>query len=1109
MNRRATTVLFGGAVLGIILLLAVYMGLIVTGVIDTRPGDLVIVAQSAQKEYDGKPLSCPEAEIRSGSLKKGHKLEISSDSSLTDAGTCENKIEVKIRDSMGADVTNHYNVETKPGTLTVTPRKLVLRSGSTQKMYDGMPLDYGFWEIVSGEVPSDCQVNSVFSSSLTYPGQEKNAFAVTVTDSFGRDVSQNFSLSYIYGTLTVTKRPLTVTSYGATKVYDGLPLTYENCTIDGELLPEHYLWVEYPASITNVGSVTNNIIVNITSWGKDGEDYTRYYDVTVKVGTLTVTPRPIQVTASPAIKNYTGTDLPVGEAYLTGGSLVAGHRLNATVEAVKNDMNTVEYIIRDVKIEAGSPTHYETENYQITLVHGIDRDQMLDLTVASGSKSAPYTGQALICEQYMLSAGTLAQGHEMSVDFTGSQTEIGTSPNTFTVTIVDSATGEDVTYRYNVQYQYGTLEVYETSPSAGGEIIDDGGISQGGAQNQSAVAARIWAESGGKVYLRWKSYGDYVLDEQSGRWEWSDAMAYPLAPVNMLYTVGQALAADGKVPVLYNVELLGNQYLLPNYAAEGPSGEVNDVVLAPTSLAYTMSGYLWTYSYTDALRYAAPGLEGEMMQAYTAFVSGQYLAVPESTKQALLALAEQNGLRVDRLSIIEDVAAYIRASATYDTNFTPCPQGEDEVVYFLTESKSGVCRHFASAATLMYRALGIPARYVVGYTVYAAGNDWTDVTGADAHAWVEVFIPGLGWVRIDPTPAANTEVTEDSLVLGLTKVLGYYTGLPYRASEENVVVLSDVLKPGHTIASVKVKGERTEAGVGVSTIEAVTILDENGNDVTAEYEDDWVLQDGVIEVKKPTLIVTAASNKKIYDGIEMTAPSYTYTFVNTQLSDLYQVTATVTGAQTEVGQSSNEIGDVRITEKIFDTDITDNFVIERVSGTLKVYRYELSVSSPSATKPYDGQPLIADRLTYDARALDDLGHRLVYTMPQITNAGSIYNTPTCTVLDAYGNDVTKEYDILVSSGVLRVERVALTVLTDSAQKVYDGTPLTVHDFAIMQGTLVPGQTIDSWQIKGSQTNVGVSEVNVTGIVIRDGQGRDVSANYLITVLPGTLMVTAP
>ena len=292
-----------------------------------------------------------------------------------------------------------------------------------------------------------------------------------------------------------------------------------------------------------------------------------------------------------------------------------------------------------------------TDNYEITLVHGIDRDQMEKLVFASGSKAAPYTGEPLTCDQYVLAEGVLDPAHEAVPHFTGSQTEIGFSDNTFTVTVVDTVTGEDVTYRYDISYEYGTLEVYDQAPSTGGEISDDGSLDNS-TQNADAIAARVWAENSGRVYLRWKSYGNYSFREDTGNWGWGDAMAYPLASENMLYTAGQALAMGGALPTYYQIEILGKQFLLPNYVAEGPRGAYNDVVLSPYADSYALYGYNWQYSYADALRYAAQGIESEQNKLYTAFVYEQYLSVPESTKQALLAFAEQHGLAADRLSTL-------------------------------------------------------------------------------------------------------------------------------------------------------------------------------------------------------------------------------------------------------------------------------------------------------------------------------------------------------------------------------------------------------------------------------------------------------------------------
>ena len=140
MNRKSSTVLFGSIVIGILIMLAIYMGLIVTGVIDTRPSSLVVQIESAQKEFDGVPLTCEKYTIKKGALRKGHKLEVTYGAQQTEVGWAENIATVKVKDALGADVTSHYEIDTRPGKLTVTHRKLIVKSGDTQKVYDGLPL---------------------------------------------------------------------------------------------------------------------------------------------------------------------------------------------------------------------------------------------------------------------------------------------------------------------------------------------------------------------------------------------------------------------------------------------------------------------------------------------------------------------------------------------------------------------------------------------------------------------------------------------------------------------------------------------------------------------------------------------------------------------------------------------------------------------------------------------------------------------------------------------------------------------------------------------------------------------------------------------------------
>ncbi|MBR5880548.1 MAG: hypothetical protein IKZ16_02575, partial [Clostridia bacterium] len=348
MNRKSSTVLIGSIVIGIVIMLAIYMCLIVTGVIDTRPSTLVVTLGSAQKEFDGTPLVCEEYTLQKGALKKGHTLEVTFGAEQTDVGYTMNEATVQVRDALGVDVTSHYKIETRPGKLTVTTRSLVFKSGDAQKVYDGAPLTNDVWDLVMGKLPEGYSVSASFAGAQTEPGTSDNYFAVTIFDADGTPVSQNFDVSLRYGKLIVTKRHLTVTSYGASKVYDGTPLRYESYTMEGEVLSEHYLNVTFPNSQTDVGEVTNNINVQVLSGY--GSDVTDYYEIGIRVGTLKVTPRPIEISASPCIKHYTGEELPKGQWYLTKGLLVDGHEMNVEVEAIKNEMDTVEYLLRAVTI---------------------------------------------------------------------------------------------------------------------------------------------------------------------------------------------------------------------------------------------------------------------------------------------------------------------------------------------------------------------------------------------------------------------------------------------------------------------------------------------------------------------------------------------------------------------------------------------------------------------------------------------------------------------------------------------------------------------------------------------------------------------------------------
>ena len=91
---------------------------------------------------------------------------------------------------------------------------------------------------------------------------------------------------------------------------------------------------------------------------------------------------------------------------------------------------------------------------------------------------------------------------------------------------------------------------------------------------------------------------------------------------------------------------------------------------------------------------------------------------------------------------------------TYDES-PPATGGLPPLAHFVSEGKRGYCQHFAGAMALMLRFLGIPARVAGGFTSGKHEGDTWVVTDHNAHAWVEAWFPGYGWLAFDPTPGAG------------------------------------------------------------------------------------------------------------------------------------------------------------------------------------------------------------------------------------------------------------------------------------------------------------------------------------------------------------------
>jgi transglutaminase-like putative cysteine protease len=193
----------------------------------------------------------------------------------------------------------------------------------------------------------------------------------------------------------------------------------------------------------------------------------------------------------------------------------------------------------------------------------------------------------------------------------------------------------------------------------------------------------------------------------------------------------------------------------PEVAVPASNGDMLGALTSPDE--YTVVSYVPATS-AEELR----GAGGD----YPAEITRRYLRLPESLPERVLGLARQvtqaSLTPYDRALAIE---SYLR-QFPYTLEVGRPPAGRDVVDYFLFTEQRGYCDYYASAMVVLARAVGLPARLVIGYSSgeYDPARAEYIVRKENAHSWAEVYFPGYGWAEFEPTagqPAIH-ELEDDS-----------------------------------------------------------------------------------------------------------------------------------------------------------------------------------------------------------------------------------------------------------------------------------------------------------------------------------------------------------
>lgn len=220
---------------------------------------------------------------------------------------------------------------------------------------------------------------------------------------------------------------------------------------------------------------------------------------------------------------------------------------------------------------------------------------------------------------------------------------------------------------------------------------------------------------------------------------------YPLGLKHVENDVGHSYEVDVSLEKIYGAEL-GNLPGIGQYTVEYESPR------------FSMSRM------TSAVDQNHPLLTEEFMEHYTQLPD----SLPERVRDLAIELTQDKENWYDKAKTIEQY--FGRVDFQYDQRDVAVPgRNEDYVDQFLFETQKGYCDNFSTSMVVMLRSIGIPARWVKGYTegdfrgMTDSGQRLYVITNNNAHSWVEVFLPEVGWVPFEPTKgfSNNVQISND------------------------------------------------------------------------------------------------------------------------------------------------------------------------------------------------------------------------------------------------------------------------------------------------------------------------------------------------------------
>ena len=1140
----------------------------IDGKLEIGKAAVTLKSATLSKKYDGNALVNGDTalEIESG-FAEGEGATYNFTGSQTVVGSSANAFSYELNGNTNID---NYAISKQEGTLTVTNREakyeITVKANSATATYDGKEHEAVGVETYEFTVEGNSYTVSGLS---TEDPKQKDAGSYTnnitgtpvVTDKEGNVVTSEFEVKTENGSLTITPRQVNLTSESASKPYDGTPLTRPSVTGGDGFVAGEVTDIRATGSVTNVseGEVTNAITY------ATGEKFNAdNYNITREEGRLSITASQEKVTVT--ITGHTNTEKYDGTPKKAEGYEVAiasdsglykeaDFSFSGTAEVEKTDAAETAY---PMGLAAGQFTNTNTNfaNVEFVVTDGALTITPRQVILTSATDEKVYDGTPLTNHNVTVSGDGFAAGEGATYDVTGTQTDKGSSDNTFTYKLNENTKASN----YSIELAPGELTVTPVTDKVTVTITEhSASLKYNGAEQSvtgydTAIDNTLYKETdftfSGDATAKGTDFGSYPMNLKAEDFTNKNKnfanVVFEIVDGQLEITkrdVELISGSDEKVydgtPLTKNHILIAGDQFVPGEGADyDVTGSQTNAGSSDNEFTYRLNSSTKAINYniktTPGTLKVTPVTDNVIVTITEHSDSAKYDGTEKTVTGYDVAidneLYTENDFTFSGNDVIKATDADIYNMELKPSDFNNISHNFASVTFKIVDGTLNISRRDVTltSATDSKTYDGKPLtndNVAVGGDGFAEGEGAVyNVTGSQTEAGFSNNT--FSYELKDNTKPDNYNITpfegiltvsssEDEVVVTITGNKGTqkYDGTEKTVKGYTVSITSPLYKESDfTFDGIAlVKG--TNADIYMMGLSEENFTNTNKNFAKVTFH----VIDGSLVIEKRNLVLTSASAQKVYNGTELTAKDVTVSgdgFVKGEGASY-----DVTGTQTTVGDSENTF-----TYKLNENTNADNYTIETKNGSLLVTpvtdQVVVTLKENSGTEVYDGT-----EKTVTGYTVADISNKL-YTDKDFTFTGNAEVKGT----DAGTYDMELKAEdfqninpnftnvvFKVEDGALEITRRQVTFQADSGEKKYDGEELAVPTWKLEDGTLADGQQ-EIAHVEGSQTLVGESENKITDLKIfanaasqkaegSETEAQDVTKNYSIILLAGLLKVT--